>query len=207
MKIKKIKTNKGALLFELLIVISLIALVVSFSASAIYLSMRSNKATGDKDTATSLATEALEAARSVADEDWQNIYSLTKGVGHYYPSISSNKWILTSGDEIINLNNVSYTRYITIDNVSRHATTRDIEVNYVGANDDPSTQKVTVFVSFTGGDTVSISEYFSRWKNKICGQAGWVTGGSGNTVQNCTDTTYDVKDIEIDVTGGALELK
>lgn len=207
MKNNKIKKNSGALLFELLIVISLIAIILSFSAGAIYLSMRSNKITGDKDTASSLATEALEAARSVAEEDWQNIYSLTKSTGHYYPTLSSNKWVLANGDETINMNNVVYTRYITINNVSRDSTTRDIESTYVSADDDPSTQKVTVFVSFTGGNTVSISEYFSRWKNKICGQAGWITGGTGNTVANCTDTSYDVKDPEINVSGSTIKLQ
>lgn len=199
--------NKGSLLLELLIVISLIAIILSVSANAMFLSMRSNKHSGERDTASALASEALEAVRAATEEDWQNIYLLTKN-SQYHPVVLSNKWTLnnTSSEQII-MNGTSYTRYITVDNVSRDPGTRNIQINYSSTEDDPSTQKVTAVVSWSGGVPVSISEYFFRWKNKVCDQSGWATGGTGNTVKNCGDTTYDTKDAEVDITGGVLKLQ
>lgn len=208
-----ISNSKGSLLFELLIVISLIAIILSVSANAMFLSMRSNKISGDRDVATALASESLEAMRSVVEEDWQNIYSKTKSSQHYYltSTAPAGKWTLLPvsipADEQVVLNGVTYTRYVIIDNVSRDSSTRNIQSSYSVSDDDPSTQKVTVNVSWTGGNPVSVSEYFFRWKNKICGQSGWSTGGTGNTVKNCGDTTYDTKDAEIDTTGGVLKLQ
>ena len=199
--------SRGSLLLELLIVISLIAIILSFSANAMFLSMRSSKTSGDRDTASALATEALEATRSVIEEDYQNIYGLVKSSGHYYPIQSGGKWVLFAGDETIVLNNTSYTRYVTVNNVSRDGSTRNIQNTYSALDDDPSTQKVTVTVSWPNGSPVSISEYFFRWKNKVCDQPGWVTALPGNSVANCGDTTFDSKDSVIDVTGGTLKLQ
>lgn len=208
-KLKKINTkSKGALLFELLIVISIIGIISAVAANAIFLSMRSNEVSGDRGVASTLASETLEVVRAIAEEDWQNIYGLTKNTQHYYPIQSNGKWVLTSaGDETVNQNNTIFTRYVIIDNVSRDSSTRAIETSYVSADDDPSTQKVTVTVSWTGGTPVTMSEYFFRWKNKICGQSGWITEGTGDAVANCTDTSYDTKDSAVDITGGTLKLQ
>lgn len=201
--------NRGSLLLELLIVISLIAIIVSVSANATFLSMKSNKASGNRDTASTLASETLEATRSVVEEDYQNIYSLTKSTGHYHPILSGNKWILSSGDEVVTLNGTAYTRYLTIDNVSRDSITRNIQNTWSSVDDDPSTQKVTVTVSWPSGETVIISEYFFRWKNKTCGQAGWSVADPGNNVHTCADGSYDSLDINnIDIsTPGSIKLK
>ncbi|MCX6755017.1 MAG: hypothetical protein NT068_00550 [Candidatus Nomurabacteria bacterium] len=206
-KFNKIKRNTGSLLLELLIVISILAVILSFSANAIFLSMKSNRVSGERDVSSSLASEEIEAVRAVTEEDWQNIYGLTKSIAHYYPTQSSGKWILSSGDGTVILNGITYTRYITIDNVSRDATTRDIENTYISSDDDPSTQKVTAVVSWSGGNSFTTYEYFFRWKNKICGQNAWTTGGSGNTVKNCTDASYDIKDSNIDVSTGVIKLQ
>jgi len=140
--------------------------------------------------------------RSLLEESWSNIYSLTKNTQHYYPTVSGGKWITMTGDETVSINSGSYTRYVVIDNVSRNDSTRNIETTYVSANDDPSTQKITATVVSPSGVSVVIPEYFYRWKNKICTQTAWVTGGSGNTVKTCPDTTYDTKDASIDVSSG-----
>jgi type II secretory pathway pseudopilin PulG len=214
-KIKKLKTQNGSLLLELLIVISLIAIIVSVSANATFLSMKSNKASGNRDNASALASETLEATRSVIEEDWQNIYGLTKSTQHYYPTSTyvAGKWSLRPTviptDEQVVINGVTYTRYLTVDNVSRDSTTRNIQNIYSSADDDPSTQKVTVIVSWPAGETVTISEYFFRWKNKVCGQPGWTTQDANNTLVGCAGTSYYTKDTGIDLTTtpGSIQLK
>lgn len=184
-------SSRGALLLELLIAISVIAAVLSVGSQSVYVSMQSGKTSGETDTAIGLANEALEATRAVADEKWQNIYDLTKASQHYKTVLSGNKWTLETGDETIALNTASYTRYVIVENVSRDASTRMIDT---GTNYDPSTQKVTVTVSWTGnGSPVVVSDYFLRWKNRVCPQTSWA-GGVSSGVKTCPDTTYTSKD-------------
>ena len=205
-KIKKIKIyNQGSLLLELLITISLLAILFSVGINVVYLSLRGNKVSGERDVASNLVSESLEATRSVVEENWGNVYNLTKNTQHYYPTNSNGKWIFSLGDESIILNGVSYARYLTISNVSRDSSTRNIESTYINIDDDPSTQKVTATVSWDGGVPVVFSQYFYRWKNKICDQTTWTSGGSGNTVKNCSDTSYDTKDTGIDVSTGSIQ--
>jgi type II secretory pathway pseudopilin PulG len=203
---KQNSKQKGSLLFEMLIVISLVAILISVGANAVFLSMRSNKASGERDTANGLASIALESVRSIAEENWLNIYGLTKSGQRYYPSEVDGKWVLIEGDEIININDISYTRYLTIDNVSRDPTTKDIESEYILGNDDPSTQKATVVVNWSQGSPVVVSEYFYRWRNKICPQTEWTTAESGDSVENCNTIAYDEKESTIDTSAGSLKL-
>ena len=194
--------QKGALLLELLVVIALLAVILSVGAQAVYVSLRSGKVSGERDVAVGLASETLEAVRSTAEEKWQNIYSLTKATQNYFPTQSSNKWILSSGVGTVVVNGITYSRSVVIDNVSRDQTTRFIESSYTSADDDPHTQKVTVTVSWPNADAVTLSDYFFRWRNKVCSQTGWSTAGSGSTVQSCPTTSYDTKDAAIDASSG-----
>lgn len=195
-------TQKGALLLELLIVISLLAVILSVGTQAVYVSLQSSKISGERDIAVGLASEALEATRGVAEEKWQNIYDLTKTSQHYKTVQSGNKWTLVAGDETIAINNASYTRYVIIENVSRDASTRMIDT---GTNYDPSTQKVTVTVSWPYADPVIISDYFLRWRNKVCNQTNW-SGGAGSGVKNCPDTTYGSA-TNLGVPGASLQIQ
>lgn len=203
---KYTKNQKGSLLFEMLIVISLVAIILTVGANSVFLSMRSGKVSGERDTANSLASVVIESVRAITEEDWQNIYSLNKGTTHYYPSDTGGKWILVEGDETININGLTYTRYLTIDNVSRNLTTGEIETEYVENNDDPGTQKVTVKVVWSDALPVEISEYFFRWRNKVCAQTEWTTAEPGNDVEDCNTISYDEKDNSIDTSDGKLKL-
>ncbi|HAT68615.1 MAG: hypothetical protein A2481_00245 [Candidatus Yonathbacteria bacterium RIFOXYC2_FULL_47_9] len=197
--------KKGALLLELLIVISLLAIILSVGTQAVYVSLQSGKISGERDIAVGLASEALEAVRGAAEEKWQNIYDLTKASQHYKTVSSGNKWTLATGDETITVNNASYTRYVVIENVSRDASTRMIDT---GTNYDPSTQKVTVTVAWPYADPVVMADYFLRWRNKVCNQTDW-SGGVGSGVKNCPNTSYDSISPAgtIDTAGGTLKLQ
>jgi len=170
----------------------------------VYVSLQSGKVSGERDIAVGLASEALEAVRGASEEKWQNIYDLTKN-SHYKTVQSSNKWTLSPGDETIAINNASYTRYVVIENVSRDAGTRLIDT---GTNYDPSTQKVTVTVSWPYADPVVMTDYFLRWRNKVCNQTDW-SGGAGSGVKNCPNTSYDSISPAgvIDTVGGTLKLQ
>lgn len=218
-KFKKInKKNGGALLLELLIVISLLGIILAVSANATFLSLRSNKTSGERDVSSSLAAEALEAVRSVSDEDFQNIYGLTKSTQHYYATQSFGKWIIATGDETVVLNGITYTRYLIFDDTCRDDTSRNITGIIpcsVGSSDDPSTQQVVVRVTLENIEIVKINEYLFRWKNKICNQDQWNGGKTfpadpAPVGSNCpTQTTYYDDDGNIDSTTipGSLMLK
>ncbi len=193
-------TQRGALLMELLIVISLLAIILGVGTQAVYVSLQSGKIAGERDTAIGLASETLEMTRAVVEENWQNIHTL-KGGSEFQIVMSDNRLAVSTTTETIALNNAIYTRYFVVENVSRDPSTRMIEINYNAANDDPSTLKVTVTVKRTGAETVTISEYFVRWRNKTCAQT-WNTGGPGNATTTCSTTSNDTMDSTMSTTTG-----
>lgn len=201
-------TQRGSLLIEVLIVISVLAIILSLGAQASLVGLSATKLAGDKDVALNLMNETFEAVNSASDEKWQNVYSLSKtSTNPHYATSSTGTWnINNAGNEVITVNGVAYTRYFYVDNVSRDAA-RSIENVYNSANDDPSTQKVTVTVLWgnANGNVLSTNQYISRWRNKVCIQTDW-SGGAATGVKTCPDTTYGSQDGNIKTTSGTLTL-
>lgn len=203
-------TQGGAFLLELLIVIALLAVILGVGTQAVYVSLQSGKIAGERDVAVGLASESLEAVRGMTEENWQGIYNLTKG-SQYQTVKSGNKWATSTATETIALNNATYTRSFIVENVCRNDTvvngSRDITgvaACASGSSDDPSTQKVTVTISWTGADPVTISEYFFRLKNKACAQMDWSGGRQADSVivdvANCSaaaQNKYYLEDMTI----------
>jgi type II secretory pathway pseudopilin PulG len=201
---KKTTTSSGFLIMELLVSVAVLAVIAFVGAQASLVSFSGGKASEEKDNAANLSNEVFEAVRAAADEKWVNLYNLTKGGTQYHPALSGGKWTLVANNETITLNNISYTRYFTVDNVSRDITTRNIESAYVSADDDPSTQKVTVTVTWPGGsNNLTISQYVFRWRNKVCDHTDWLTSGSSGA-KTCPDSSYDVKDSAVDASTSLL---
>lgn len=201
------RIQKGSLLIEILIAVSVFALLAAIGAQALVVSLNSNVAAEKKTSGAHLLSEMMGAIHAAADESWQNLYGLTKG-SRYHPAISGGKWVLVAGDELISVGNASFTRYFTVANVSRNLSTRDVETTYASANDDPSTQLVSATVTSTTTDALTASEYFFRWRNKTCNQTAWSSSGSSG-VKTCPDNTYDSKSSGIDTTSipGSIKLQ
>lgn len=206
-----IKKN-GSLLLELLIVIGVMAIVIPLVAQIVVSSLNMNKWTVDNKVALDLVSEELKAIDGVSFEKWQNIYSKQKiSTAHYYTVKNAGAWSLSLGDESLLINNVNYTRYFTISDVCRDDTTKLIITATgtppctAGNSDDPSTQKVTVTVSWTGG-TISKDYYLTRWRNKICHQTTWSGTGSGPV--SCPSSLYEsANSIDVNSTPGSLKLQ
>lgn len=199
--------QKGSLLIEILVAVSIFAVLATIGAQALVVSLNSNMAAEKKTSGAGLLSEMMNAVHAASDESWQNLYGVTKG-SHYHPAIAGGKWTLVSGDELVSVGNASYTRYFTVANVSRSLSTRDIETTYISGHDDPSTQFVAATVTSTTTDALTASEYFFRWRNKTCNQTAWSSSGSSGA-KICPDDTYDSKSSGIDTTSipGSLKLQ
>lgn len=187
--------KSGSLLLELLIVIGVVAIIVPLVAQIIVSSLNMNKWTVENNVASNLADEELKTIDNVSFEKWQNIYGKIKlSTAHYYTVKSGGAWSLSLGDESVNVNNINYTRYFTISNVCRDDASKTIIIStstspcISGSSDDPSTQKVTVTVTWPNG-TLSKDYYLTRWRNKICNQTSWSGTGSGPVT--CSSSVYE----------------
>lgn len=207
--------ESGQLLLEVLIVVAVASVVIAVTSQMIYVSMRSNKTAGDRNVALGLVEEALEGVRSAAEERWPDLFDVEKGQTAYYPQKSGGKWVITSGSENVTINGISYVRSVTIQNVCRDASSREITgitdssgsaivCTESGGTHDPSSQQVSAVVSWTGGAPVNSQELLTRWRNKVCVQTGWSGTGSGPNV--CPATVYESKTNINTTTGTSIEL-
>jgi len=157
--IKDYKKQKGIGMVEIIVGLAVIAVTFwAFFELARY-NLKIQEQSRLKIEALSLATEAMEATRSVRDENWTNIDSLTSGT-QYYPAISANKWTLSSTDPGP-INGV-YDRWITTETVFRDGND-DIAVAGV---EDTKTRKITVIVEWNDHGTIrdiTLTSYLTSW--------------------------------------------
>jgi hypothetical protein len=197
--------ERGQLLLEVLFATTVAALVIGIGAQIANVSLRGTKTSGDRNKAMSVSTEVFDAVRAASTEKWQNLYSLTKPATHYNPTQSSGKWVLSAGDGNVTIDGANYTRFFTVDNVSRDLTTRDVETSYNAGHDDPSTQRVTVTVMLPSGDAVVSSELVTRWRNKACKQTAWSSVGAGPSA--CPSSSFGSStSIDTTTVPGSLKL-
>lgn len=152
--IKKDFKNRGFMMVEVIVVISIVVVTVlaamSITQKSIYVSNQSLHTSE----ASFLLEEGAEAVRTLRDGSWSNITSLTSGTT-YYPTFSSGAWSLSTTSSSVGI----FTRTVTIANVNRDATTANIAS--VGVN-DVGTKLVTVTVSWKEGSntlTKTLSYY------------------------------------------------
>lgn len=205
--------QNGQLLLEVLITISVSAIVIGMAAGLIAVSLRAVKSSEQRTIATKLLQEEIEIAGAVARAKWRDVYNLNKGSGnHYHPSRngldactqSGSKWCFVANDEnvIIIVGGETFTRYLYIEDVCRGDASRDItgvSPCGVGSSDDPSTQKITAGVTFGQNETIARSQYLSRWPNEVCNQTQWTSSGQTSPT-TCPTTGYDAA---TNISGGA----
>ena len=198
---KALKTNPGQILLEVLVAVSIAALILILGAQLIYVSLQGSKVSSEKNAAFGLLEETFETVRNSALENWTSFFGLSHGSTNYYPQKSSGKWVVATGTESIVINAINYSRSFIIKNVCRDNATREISgitdsdgstvtcADISGSSFDASTQKITATVSWPGGETLSDSEFITRWRNKTCVQADWTSTGGGTNF--CPATVYE----------------
>lgn len=115
------------------------------------------------------------------------------------------RWkIDTTGTESVAVpNGITYTRSFYVQYVCRNDSTNEVSAlgdssgtaaacteSPSGDSWDPSTMKVTATVSW-GGDSISQSEYITRWLSGSCLQTQWTPPVVGSVVRSCPTTDYD----------------
>jgi len=198
------KSKKGQILIELIVAITLAAIIIGVGAHLIDLSLYSNKFAKEKLKALYLLQEYQEALENIVKEKWHLLYNLSKGEpNHYYLDSSTGKWVIQSGEENINLGGISYQRYFIVEDVFR----LNGDINPSG-NNDPSTQKITIKI-FWNDDSLEIFKYLTRWPNELFVQTDW-SGGEGQLGPiTSPNDKYWSDDGNIDVldTPGSIKLK
>lgn len=187
------KNNGGQSLIEVLIAVSIGALIVGSAAGSLLFTVRSNQQNRATDAASPLAQELLDNVRSIAEGRWRSIYDLTKTTSvTTYPYSLDDSLNIVAASQQKTVNNIVYTRYFTVEDVNRENCGRgNITTNaetfllcsslQTDVFKDPSTQKITVKVTWPqGGVTaeVLLSEYFTRSKNEINQFTDW-SGSTG----------------------------
>lgn len=225
-------SDRGIALVEIILAVAVVAVVVTMAAQTSVVSFRSADVSRERSQAVELVKEGLEALRAVRDFDngssqgWNRIYLPPDGTGNavtgkgsgnpYYLKVSGSNWILTNAaaDGEIPVGDITYTRKIIIDNVSRDIS-GTIESIYNSSRDDPSTQKITIQITKPESSAVlaEASDYFSRSRNDVCPQTNWDPGASATVLPapnagNCyNNSKYESKtDIDTTVTSGSLKL-
>lgn len=190
------------MLLEVLITVSVAAVVLVLGGRLIYASLESNQSSTNENSALGLAQEEMAGVIGAATQQWQNIYNLTGGTStYYYATTTSGSWTIAAGTELKALNNANLVRYFTVQGVCRATSTNNITgvsdsggastttCATSGGNIDPSTELVTVTVSSTSTSPVSLPEFVTRWRNEVCVQGSWSTINS-STSSCSTPTTY-----------------
>ncbi len=211
--------ERGFSLFEILIAIGVFAVVGVSVSQLIGVALQSDKTAGQKTVAVNLAQETASAVNAIAAEQWNNLYGLS---GNRYPAntvaaCGSVKWCVQSGIESLPpIDGLTYKRSFTVSNVSRASGV--IENTYNSANDDPSTQKIVVTITWENSTglqlgSISFTHFITRSRNAVATQTDWTyqvstAPTSGENGSFGTDfTSMDETTMSTTTPSGSITLK
>ncbi len=188
------KKSAGQSLVEILIAISVGAILIGGATTVIISILRSNLETRNVQIATSLAQEYLDNVQSLAESDWHIIYALPSDKGpdsQFYLTASGTSFAILAGATSTVAEGRTFTRYFSIENTNRDlcgagdisaaaTSTCTSGPGSTGTADDPSTQKITITISWPENRSISRTQYLTRNINKVFAQTDW-SGGPGQT--------------------------
>lgn len=151
-KIHKIaRARQGFGLVEIVVAVSIITLSFFAASQAVRSSSALLRQSMTSEKAALLTEEGMEVVRLLRDISWStNILPLVPGTT-YYPTLSGSAWSLSTTNPGA-IDGV-FTRTVAVEDVYRRNTDDDIvDPSFAGPKTiDPGTQKITVRVSWGGG--------------------------------------------------------
>ena len=177
---------------EIIIAITVGAILIGAASAAIVPILRSNLETRNVQIANSLAQEYLDNLQNLAESNWFNIYNPPAAKGpssQFYLRATSTTYEILSGTTSTVVEGRTFTCYFSIENVNRTScgvgnatttatTTCNMEPGDSYIADDPSTQKITVIVTWPENRSISRSQYLTRSRNKVFNQTDWSGGAN-----------------------------
>lgn len=160
--------NKGQSVVEVMLAAGLFVIFSAGIVTAVLGGLDNNRVAGEQTIANQLASEGLEAVRSIKNQAYTNLVNST-GTG---VAVTGGVWSFSGTNNIFD----KYTRVITVNDVLR-----DINGNIVasGGTLDPDTKKVISTVSWNvnsaRANSVVLTTYLTNW------------GVGGGTPTTCND--------------------
>lgn len=201
----------GQSLLEILIGLGISVMMISAATGSLFLVLRSSSTNQQTQVANSLANALLDNLTSFSESNWSGVYNLSKGEANvYYLATSTGQFSIQSGQEPVTISDVVFSRYFYVENVSRDPSSRNIEETYSSANEDPSTQKVTIKISWNlpaSSGSFEIISYITRKNLYFARQTDWL-GGSGvaGPVIDFGNSYYSSSDIDIESASGSIKI-
>ncbi len=194
---KPTKTKLGQSLIELIITISLLAILLPVLGYGFIVARDGKVQQQQRLKATALMKEAVEAVRSVRSQGW-NDFAVN---GDYHAVISENSWNLATGGAEIS----GFNLLINISDAYRDENTEQL-VSSPGKV-DPSTKKITVTISWNIPQPSSVSSilYMTRLENDslvYTTRQDFESGALTNTFVTDTPDTAIVNDAEVVLAAG-----
>lgn len=143
---------------EILVAISIITVSILAAMSVAQKSISVARQSLHASQASFLLEEGAEVSRILRDNAWTNISSLDTA-STYYSTFSAPDWSFSTTPNTVGI----FTRTVTISNVNRDNTTKDISAS---GTDDPKTKLITITVSWLESG-VSVSKVLSFYMMDI----------------------------------------
>jgi len=167
----------GQSIFEVVIALSIGTILIVGAVTAIATTLKVDVEETSFQTALFLNQALMNSVSALAQSDWRAIADLEKSPTQYFVSVSLGAFATSSGSESVTIDGKNFTRYFTVENVSRNPATQNIESTYQSANDDPATQQITAVTSWLASDgttvTRQLKKYLTRHKSEIFIQTAW----------------------------------
>ncbi|MDO8585250.1 MAG: prepilin-type N-terminal cleavage/methylation domain-containing protein [bacterium] len=199
----------GQSLLELMVAIGISALLIGGAATVIALALRVDAVNKPLQGALFAAQGLIDNIAVLGEADWRgNIGALSPAPATYYVDSLGGDLAILSGAETLVIDAVQYTRYFTIEDVTRDTTGAIATPGTL----DPSTKKITATAEWQEGVSTpkfSLVKYVARSaRNTSSAQVDW-SGGSGQVGTFAASDKYDVAGAGIDTVSqpGTIKLQ
>lgn len=202
-----VKKNKGSLIIEVLIAISLFMAISTVIAQAVFASFYGSRESKNKITINNLLTEQVVKVRALSDENWNNIGGLSRGT-NYYVDDQSGIFSISTGTKSGLINELSYTISFQVGNGQRYVSSSSTEMS-LSASTSTREDLSTLFITSTGiygsSSPIVMKSAITRWRNIICAQNDWSSASSTGAVPCETSSVSSSQKINIEA-GSELKL-
>lgn len=158
--------SRGVTLVEIVVAIAVLGIIFATLGGTIIFGIRNSKFSGERDRATFIASEGIEAVRNIRDNDFANLID-----GSYGLSIVGNEWVLTGSQDVID----EFTRTVDISSVNANIKEISSTVSWDQATARPGSVSVITRLANWMQEIIEIGD----WSNPA-EEASLNISGNGN---------------------------